>query len=535
MAEADSVLDSLDMEWAEKGGDLVTPKKTKKRKVEEQESGQKQSAAAKAKGKAKAKSRAVNRSIVKKCKGCRKKLQPGEAAPNWPGCWPCKRALDNITKLAGRQGEKQQNFVKQARQDDEKCYNLIQSYLANCPESTVGESSCGRKRGTWCLMRYVERVTAASGMMKDKVGEMMWDKLYLEHAQSTRGGKLREEEAKMKWLEWVDAIKRKDPEVLFDYMGPEGKLRIWVHTADTLTYRSQYMHEKEIYMEGDTKKKATDEDVEKLRPEILRNHGKDMAFEAVGQAMVANGTDAFSSADGFVVDILDLQKDVELEDDEIEEKKAADEDEQDSGDKASEHKVWVERDRVVSSTIRSTNQQHEVFVTKGISVLEKTQQAKSEILADVEEAFCVNFAGEIKMLDIRLEAMDLCFKSKDEEKLKQYIARFSGLSSAKEAATEKVEIGQCPPCAAYAKLRPVVLLDSLVEKYRHCTQPNHMKAQLHFAGLAYRLLNLFCLFGFAQCNALCLDIIFLLHVCCMCMLALQVASLFCDGFAKGMV
>ena len=219
--------------------------------------------------------------------------------------------------------------------------------------------------------------------------------------------------------------------------------------------------------------------MEKLRPEILRNHGKDMAFEAVGQAMVANGTDAFSSADGFVMDILDLQKDVELEDDEIEEKKPAAQDAQDSGDQASEPKVWVERDRVVSSTIRTTNQQHEVFVTKGISVLEKTQQAKSEILADVEDAFRVNFAGEIKMLDIRLEAMDLCFKSKDEEKLKQYIARFSGLSSAKEAATEKVEIGQCPPCAAYAKLRPVVLLDSLVEKYHHCTQPNHMKAQLH--------------------------------------------------------
>ncbi|CAK9012540.1 unnamed protein product [Durusdinium trenchii] len=456
MGEGESVLESLDMEWQERGDhEAATPKKGKKRKSDGGETGEK----LKPKAKAKTKARNVNRTIVKKCKGCRKKLQVGEAAPNWPGCWPCKRALDNVSKLASRQGKKQQQFVKEARADDEKCYNLIQSYLANCPEAGEGQNSCGRKRGTWCLLKYVERVTAASGLVRDKVGEMMWEKLYLEHAQTTRGGKLREEEAQMKWLEWVDGVKRKDPAILFDYMGPDAKLRIWVHTADTMTYRSEYMHHKEIHMEGDSKKKATDEDVETFRPQILQNHGKNMSFDSIGQAMVGNGMDAFSSNDGFLLDVLDLQPDVEMEEDSGKNKTEGPE-----ANKKEEEKplLWVERDRVVSSTIRATRQQIDTFVNKAVAQLEKQEQAKKEILADVETSFSENYAGEIKMLEIRLEAMDLCFKSKDEEKLKQYIARFSGVpATADEAASEKVEIGQCPPCTAYAKLRPVNVFDAL--------------------------------------------------------------------------
>ena len=154
--------------------------------------------------------------------------------------------------------------------DDTRLYNMIQSYNEKCPESGEGGgSTMGRRRGKWCLIKYIERVKAASGLVRDCEGEMMWEKLWMEFSQTARGGKLTEEAAQSQWNSWVAAVNNKTAKasnVMFDYDGPQGKLRIWVKTADKLIYRSSYMKEKEIYCEGETTKKATEEDIDKLRP-----------------------------------------------------------------------------------------------------------------------------------------------------------------------------------------------------------------------------------------------------------------------------
>ena len=80
--------------------------------------------------------------------------------------------------MAAREGPKAVKYVEEAHLDDEKLYNLLQSYSEARPEAT--ESHLGRKHGTWSCIKYVERVTAASGLVRDVVGEMMWEKLYLE-------------------------------------------------------------------------------------------------------------------------------------------------------------------------------------------------------------------------------------------------------------------------------------------------------------------------------------------------------------------
>ena len=90
----------------------------------------------------------------------------------------------------------------------------------------------------------MERVKVASGVVCDKVGEMMWEKLYIEWAMTTRGGRKSEEDAVAQWKEWERAVLNKDPNIFSDNGGPAGKLRIWVHTADTMVFRSEYMHEK---------------------------------------------------------------------------------------------------------------------------------------------------------------------------------------------------------------------------------------------------------------------------------------------------
>ena len=82
-----------------------------------------------------------------------------------------------------------------------------------------------------------------------------------------------------KWQEWSAQVQLKKPEILHDFKGPDGKLRIWVKTADQLIYRSTWMKEKSIECEGDAVKKATDEDIEKMKPAIMTGHNVNMNFD----------------------------------------------------------------------------------------------------------------------------------------------------------------------------------------------------------------------------------------------------------------
>ena len=326
----------------------------------------------------------VRRTLVKKCRGCKIKLEPGEAASNWPGCVKCKRALDNISKQASRQGEKAKQFVVEARADDEKLQAMLASYFELCPEATDdGGPVTGRKRGVWSLVKYVERVTAASGIIKDVLGEMMWEKLWIEHAQTARGGKLREEEAAKQWLEWMDAIKRRDKNVRYDHGGPDGKPRVWVKTQDLIIERNSYMKSKEIVCEGDSKKKGTSDDVDRLRPELLRNHSQGMDFDEVAVAMARN-ENTFAGASGFILDVLDLMPDG-MDGDEEDERddgtdKAADTSPE---EKAEKEKVWVERDKVVSASVRAKTAELDQFESKALEQLSKQEQSSKELVADL--------------------------------------------------------------------------------------------------------------------------------------------------------
>ncbi|CAE7285935.1 unnamed protein product [Symbiodinium sp. CCMP2456] len=473
---AESVLDSIDECWNAQQGDLVEtpPKKRRGAANSEPGSSEKGHVNAKAKAKssaAKAKAKAqVRRSIVKKCKGCRKKLAPGEAAPNWPGCWGCKRSLDNICRLAKKQGPKAEAWVSEVRSDadDTRLYNMIQSYNEKCPESNEGGPTCGRKRGKWCLIKYIERVKAAS--------EMMWEKLFMEFSQTVRGGKMTEEAAQNQWNTWVTAVKNntaKADGVMFDWEGPQGKLRIWIKTADKLIYRSQYFKEKEIYCEGDTTKKATDEDVDKLRPELMQNHGTNMSFEEIAPVLAQSGKDAFQANDGFMLDILDLQPDTGdmNEDEEAPAQAPAEAEKKDDGPK-----LWVERDRIVSASLRAAKSQNAVFVQKGLDQLEKQEQTEQETLAEMGDKQKEHMAGELKMWRVRLEAMAICFRDKDSEALKRFIARFTTVEATDSSMPDQpVRMGACPPCELYAKLKTVDILDECAGKYQNATTPQHVK------------------------------------------------------------
>lgn len=107
--------------------------------------------------------------------------------------------------MGNRQGGETQKFIRESRADDDKCYSMVQSYLHKCPESCEYSN---RKRGPWAIAQDIERIKAASGVVHDKGGEMMWDKLYLEFATTKRGGGNSDDEALRKWNELEQAVKR---------------------------------------------------------------------------------------------------------------------------------------------------------------------------------------------------------------------------------------------------------------------------------------------------------------------------------------
>ena len=140
--------------------------------------------------------------------------------------------------------------------------------------------------------------------------------------------------------------------------------------------------------------------------------------------------------------------------------------------------VWVERDRVVSSSYRAAKAQNKQLESKGQEQLSKQLAAERELLESMDDELQKHFAGELRMFRVRLEAMDLCFHQKDADKVKQFIGRFTAVNAAdKDEALPSgpMQMGSCPPCELYAKLRPVSDLDAVAEKFQNAMCPKHIK------------------------------------------------------------
>ncbi|CAE7317742.1 unnamed protein product, partial [Symbiodinium sp. CCMP2592] len=430
------------------------------------------------------------------CKGCGEKIKCEDCALNFPGCRPCKRALDNIARLASKQGAKAVAFVKEQRDDPEKCKDMVANYKESCPEcmNELGSNTRGKKRGQWNLTKYQEKIVSSSGILRDKVGELMPQKVYLEFAATARGGRKSDVDALSQWRTWELEAEAKTLKRLHDFKGDGGALRVWIHTMDEVRFRSGMMNEKEIIHEGESLKKASQADEERLRSKMLQNHEALQDNEDVVKALMANGETAFQGNDGFLIDVFELCSEHESKkpDEQGTESAAADKSSSQAaggGDgerpnKRAKVDVWVERDRVISAVVRSSTQQIKVFTSKAEASLKKHEEALSEIQekAESDPVFKKNFEGELKILENRVHALQLVVAN-DLVQLQEYIGRFSCAPSVAAAGEEKesmkdaapVELGKSPPSTSYASLRPVQELLQHVEKYHNCTQPAHVK------------------------------------------------------------
>ena len=202
----------------------------------------------------------------------------------------------------------------------------------------------------------------------------------------------------------------KDPNVFFDHLGDNGSVRIWVHTGDEMRFRSSDMHAKEVENELENTRKGTEKDMERMKSSLVQNHGVIPEQHAVAQALARGGEQAFQNPDGFLPDVMELVKEptaaVPLPDTSSYTAASPTPGSDPSPDKKVV-KPWVDRDRVVSATVRSATAQINSFKQKSVEQLGKLKQSLEKYKGITDGDFQKNFEGEVKVLEVRLEALSL--------------------------------------------------------------------------------------------------------------------------------
>ena len=169
----------------------------------------------------------------KYCRACRRWLDTSCFGANDALCRPDKRALDNILRLARKQGPKAQEWVNAVKHCDEGLYNAVKTDHQLCPED---ESGAARRRGSsQCFMTYIDTVVSKSVVDHLIIGEMLNEKAYYELSATGKGGKLSDEAMRVKWVEMLEESRR--GERLFDHDGPNQCIQLWVKTGKQINFR----------------------------------------------------------------------------------------------------------------------------------------------------------------------------------------------------------------------------------------------------------------------------------------------------------
>ncbi len=252
-----------------------------------------------------------------KCKACDRTFETSTFPTNRLFCWNCKRALDNISYQAKSQGTATEQWLRQTRQNPNLVKRMLASYRAKCPEQVRGR---GKKRSsTWSLLQYIETYKAETRVTHQSEGQMMWEKHYISWAQQPEGGKLSEDEAIAKWKDYVN-----DPQIVRDQKGPaKAPLRLRIPVRDMLNFSSSFARGKEMDKKQKDIANANEDDVEKLKKQLLKDHGRGLGhdgsegdFANLAEAMVAtageHSSGCFAGAGALLPDVRTL---LEAEDD----------------------------------------------------------------------------------------------------------------------------------------------------------------------------------------------------------------------------
>ena len=436
------------------------------------------------------------------CRACGQTKPEGEFALNQVVDTWCKKALDNIGRMARAQGPDALEFFKDAKADPAKCKKMLDSYGKAYKNWTAGKTS----KLVWSIVQYKERAKAESGVMLSGNSQLMWERQAIKFWMSVDGGALSETEAEAKWS--ALAARVGEPDVIYDKNGPTRKpLRVAVLREDMVYNYNKLAKERELEFQDKPQKKVDAGTIEKYAKRVTSNHqqvggnhSEAMAKvlpsgSRLEQSLVQGGAgQAFDEANMNIGNIQDLlpEEDDKKKANEAEGSGAESEKEDEPGEEPKPKvRSWFDKDRAINNA------------QKGLAMQEdKLRKAQSErktelkaliaaIMALTEEEQS-HYRGELKIATVRLQFLEavgdgVVNGQSLAELIKQFQSTTSGNSPAKAKASPQdpsaastaaglVQLGQFPPCQQFASLVTFTQLSLLKDEVLNCESAEDIKA-----------------------------------------------------------
>ncbi len=234
---------------------------------------------------------------AKLCAGCGQSFPLSEFPANSKFCWDDKRALDNISNLAKKQGSEAVTFVSDVRGNERQVRQLLKSY-----HTAVG-TQYGKKRnktGTWNLVQAMQTLKSDDAWDVIEEGEMMDKTAFLNYKR----GKDPSKPVEHSLQEWIMLCE--DPNTIKKTI--DNQVHCRVVTKNLMNRRGTIARSNQVTI-VDQRKKATQEDLSRMTRAIQHGHdefgGKNVYLESQATALSMNA-DAFADKATLVGNIQDL-------------------------------------------------------------------------------------------------------------------------------------------------------------------------------------------------------------------------------------
>ena len=333
------------------------------------------------------------------CPGCLLWFRASDIAGGMRLDFKCKSVIDRIWYVAKTQGKLE--WYKAIRHDDQKLFQVITTFKDKVPDFDDGRT---RKVPAGACWQFLEKIVLKTIILRDVEGMFMYEREYYAFAETYPGGKLSEEQAKLKWLQWK--ANAEDPDMRFpptDMDGPDqSKFRMWVKTATKMHYQEAEERTKELMLQEKPRKDCTPAEIDAMQKRLASNHDTVAGTSAqrpeeIAAHMAANGHGGIGGAfQGPVADLGDVTQlapgDHEGQDDEEEE----DEEEEDDVDPAEDtglvHKKsseaqsrakWFDWDKAVQAFVRGDGQ----GIERLRGVVEKTVGEMDALLKQIDDKY----------------------------------------------------------------------------------------------------------------------------------------------------
>lgn len=442
------------------------------------------------------------------CPGCLLWFLPQDIAQGQKLDHKCKGIMDRIYYIAIAQGGME--WYATVRSNDQKMLQVITKFKEKCPE--INECSPVRvKAGT--MWHHLELIVFKTVIIRDVVGEFMYEREYYAFAETWKGGRLTEEQSKLQWLKWKREAQ--DPDILFpptDQEGPEhAPFRVWVKTATKMHFQEAEERQKQLVMAEKSKKDMTAAEIESARKRLMTNHAtiggasplKALAETAALLASSGHGGGASLGAlQGRIADVGDVLALVPDTDEEDGQEVAEDEEDAEDacdveegaephGKKLRKPPVWFDWDRAVSAFVRGEETQVKALKETTLKTLASMKALLEQVASERYKHLLPFLGGDHTVMRKRYNFLMLTVSDKPtaEDDLKAAIAIVKEEADKASAGSEAGDkgggrskgsrgpaFGMGPPSPNYHLTLSFTELEGMKKKYYDCTTRQDMIA-----------------------------------------------------------